>query len=103
MLIEAMSYAQSSPSVSQAQRMKKLSQAGELTLQEMKDILAEIKKGEINRVDFKNGQLYQFFPREYSAKQMKREILKILTEWKERKEKQTELTAQEQERRNNHV
>jgi len=34
---------------------------------------------------------------------MKREILKILTEWKERKEKQTELTAQEQERRNNHV
>lgn len=88
MLIEAMTFVQSAPSVSQAQRMKKLSQAGELTLQEMKDILGEVKKGEINRVDFKNGQLYQFFPREYSAKQMKREILQILTEWKKRKEKQ---------------
>jgi len=103
MLIEAMSYAQSSPSVSQAQRMKKLSQAGALTLQDMKDILAEVKKGEINRVDFKNGQLYQFFPKEYSAKQMKREILQILTEWKKEKEKQTERAAKEQERRNNHV
>lgn len=87
-LIEAIAYVQSSPSVSQAQRIKKLSQTGELTLQEMKDILAEVKKGEINRVDFKNAQLYQFFPKEYTAKQMKREILKILSQWKKQRERQ---------------
>ena len=67
--------------------------------QEMKDILSEVKKGEINRVDFKNVQLYQFFPREYTAKQMKREILKILNQWKKQKEK----TEQRKERRNHHV
>lgn len=96
MLIEAMGYVQSSPSVSQAQRIKKLSQAGELTLQEIKDILAEVKKREINRVDFKNVQLHQFFPKEYTAKQMKREILEILYEWKKKKEQ----SAQNIERRN---
>jgi len=99
MLIDAMAYVQSSPSVSQAQRMKKLSQAGELTLQEMKDILTEVKKVEINRVDFKNVQLHQFFPKEYTAKQMKREILKILNQWKKQKEK----SAQKYERRKKHV
>ena len=77
-LIQAMAYTQSSPSLSQAQRMKKLSRDGELDLQEMKKILGEVKKGEINRVTFKNEQLHRFFPKEYSAERMKERILDIL-------------------------
>ena len=46
----------------------------------MKSILGEIKKGEVKRVMFKNEQLYQFFPRDYSLKQIKQEILRILQE-----------------------
>ena len=60
-LLEAMNYAQSTPSVSQAQRIKKLSKAGELTKKLMEDILSEIKKGEVTRVEFNNAQLHKFF------------------------------------------
>ena len=80
-LIQAMAYTQSSPSLSQAQRMKKLSRDGELDLQGMKKILGEVKKGEINRVTFKNEQLHRFFPKEYSAERMKERILDILKLW----------------------
>lgn len=82
-LLDAMRYVQSSPSLSQAQRIKALSQEGTLTPEKMRTILSEIKKGAINRVMFKNEQLYQFFPREYTAEQMKEEILEILAAWKD--------------------
>ena len=80
---EAMNYAQSTPSVSQAQRIKKLSKAGELTKKHMEDILSEIKKGEVTRVEFNNAQLHKFFPYNYSPAMMKREILAILKIYKE--------------------
>ena len=80
-LIEAMNYTQAMPSLSQAQRIKKLSQEETLTKEKMQDILSETKKGIIDRVTFKNEQLYRFFPRNYSATQMKREILEILKLW----------------------
>lgn len=76
MLLEAMDYAQSSPSISQAQRMKQLSREGKLTLNEMQHILSEVKKGEINRVMFKNEQLYQYFPRNYTAEQRRKKSSK---------------------------
>ena len=79
--LEAMKFAMTAPSLSQAQRIKKLSQDGELTLDAMKDILNEIKKGEISRVVFKNEQLRRFFPKDYTIEQMKREILVILKSW----------------------
>ena len=60
-LLEATNYAQSTPSVSQAQRIKKLSKAGALTKKHMEDILSEIKKGEVTRVEFNNAQLHKFF------------------------------------------
>ena len=60
-LLEAMNYAQSTPSVSQAQQIKKLSKTGELTKKHMEDILSEIKKGEVTRVEFNNAQLHKFF------------------------------------------
>jgi len=85
--LEAMKFVQSVPSVSQAQRIKKLSQDGELTIQKMKKILSELKKGDVRRVIFKNEQLYQFFPRRYTPEQMREEILKILGQWKKQGEK----------------
>ena len=76
--IEAMDYAQSIPSLSQAQRIKELSKAGKLTMEKMQDILCEIKKGEISRVTFTNTQLHKYFPENYSPEMMKREIIELL-------------------------
>lgn len=81
--LDAMDYAQASPSLSQAQRIKKLSRDGELTKEKMEDILSEIKKGEAKRVTFTNEQLHKYFPRGYTPEKMKREILSILKIWKE--------------------
>lgn len=82
-LLDAMDYAQSTPSLSQAQRLKKMSQEGTLTEEKMQDIMSEIKKGEISRVTFTNEQLHKFFPNDYSATRMKREIIAILKIWME--------------------
>ena len=76
-----MDYTQAMPSLSQAQRLKKLSRAQKLSLTKMKEILAEVKKGEIHRVMFKNEQLYQYFPRNYTPEQMKNKILEVLEAW----------------------
>lgn len=81
--IEAMDYAQSIPSLSQAQRIKELSKAGNLTLEKMQDILCEVKKGEIERVTFTNEQLHKYFPDNYTSSMMKREIISILKIWME--------------------
>ena len=82
-LIEAMDYAQSVPSLSQAQRIKKLSKDGKLTLEKMQEILSEIKKGEVTRVTFTNEQLHRYFPNNYTPEMMKREIVAILKIWME--------------------
>lgn len=87
--LEAMKFVQSVPSVSQAQRIKKLSQEEKLTIQKMKTILSELKKGDVRRVIFKNEQLYQLFPRRYTPERMREEILKILKQWKKQVEKNT--------------
>ena len=81
-LVRAIHFVHSTPSISQAQRMKKMSKEGTLTADQMRSILSEVKKGEINRVVFKNEQLYQFFPKEQTASQIKMEILEILKLWK---------------------
>lgn len=81
--LKAMDYAQSVPSLSQAQRIKALSKSGKLTLEEMQDILSEIKKGEITRVTFTNEQLHRYFPDNYTPQMMKREIIAILKIWME--------------------
>ena len=74
----AMEFAQCTPSLSQALRIKKLSTEGKLTVQDMEDILSEIKQKDIDRVVFKNEQLHRFFPTSYTAEQMRREILEML-------------------------
>ena len=80
-MLEAMDFAQCTPSLSQAIRLKKLSVEGKLTTEAMEDILSEIKQKDIDRVVFKNEQLHRFFPTSYTAEQMRREILEILKIW----------------------
>ncbi len=75
--IDAMEYTQAVPSISQAQRIKKLSREKKLTGTKMREIMGEIKKGEITRVMFNNEQLYRYFPKSYTPAEMKEEILSI--------------------------
>ena len=81
MVFSTMEYTQSMPSLSQAQRIKKLSHEKSLNEEKIKDILSEVKKGEINRVTFKNEQLYSFFPKTDNAETMNRKIIEILELW----------------------
>ncbi len=80
-ILQAIDYAQCTPSLSQAIRIKKLSAEGVLSVGKMEDILSEIKQKDIDRVVFKNEQLYRFFPSSYTSEQMRREILEILKVW----------------------
>jgi len=81
-MVDAIDFTQCTPSLSQAIRMKKLSEAGNLTLEEMEGILGEVKQKEMDRVVFKNEQLYRFFPASYTSERMRREILEILKIWR---------------------
>lgn len=81
--LEAMDYAQAIPSLSQAQRIKELSKKKTLTLEKMQDIMCEVKKGDIERVVFTNEQLHRYFPENYTASMMKREIISILKIWRQ--------------------
>ena len=81
-MLDAMEFTQSTPSLAQAIRMKKLSEEGNLKASDMEDILSEVKHKEADRVIFKNEQLYRFFPSTYTADQMRREILEILKAWR---------------------
>lgn len=80
-MLEAMEFAQCSPSLSQAIRLKKLSGEEKLMEQMMETVLSEVKQKEIDRVVFKNEQLHRFFPTDYTSEQMRREILEILKLW----------------------
>ena len=81
-IMNAMDSTQCTPSLSQAIRMKKLSESGWLTEAEIEGILGEVKQKETDRVIFKNEQLYRFFPSTYTSEQMRREILEILKSWR---------------------
>ena len=69
-LLEAIDFTQATPSVSQAMRLKKLSQEGGCKLEDMCEILAEVKKGDLERVAFKSEQLRKYFPKSYTPRQM---------------------------------
>ena len=89
-VIEAMDYTQASPSLSQAQRLKKLSQEGGCSLTDMQDILGEVKKGELDRVAFKSEQLRKYFPKSYTPKQMQDTIIKLLEQWQKKRLREEE-------------
>ena len=88
--LEAMDYAQAAPSLSQAQRIKKLAQSGECTLDAMCEIMNEIKKGELDRVTFKTDSLRKYFPKSYTSKQMEDKIIQLLEQWQKKRDRSME-------------
>ena len=86
-LIEAMDFTQAAPSLSQAMRLKKLSQEGGCRLDDMCEILGEIKKGDLERVAFKSEQLRRYFPKSYTPRQMSDVILKLLDQWQKKRQR----------------
>lgn len=88
--LSAMDYAQTTPSLSQAQRIKKLAQEGECTLDAMCDIMNEIKKEEQGKVTFKTDALRKYFPKSYTNKQMEDKIIQMLEQWQKKREKSME-------------
>lgn len=81
----AMDEVQAAPSLSQAQRLKKLAQEGDFTLDSAREIMNEVKKGDLERVTFRNEQLRKYFPKSYTTQQMQDTILKLLDQWQKKK------------------
>ena len=88
--LSAMDYAQAAPSLSQAQRIKKLAQEGECSLEAMCEIMDESKKGELDRVTLKTDILRKYFPKSYTNKHMEEKIIQLLEQWQKKREKSME-------------
>ena len=86
----AMEEIQAAPSLSQAQRLKKLAQEGNFTPDTAREIMSEVKKGDLERVTFRNEQLRKYFPRSYTTQQMQDTILKLLDQWQKKKARNQE-------------
>ena len=89
--IEAMNYAQAAPSLSQAQRLKKLAADGMCSLEAMCALMSEEKKDMLDKVTFKGDELRKFFPKSYTPKQMQETIIKLLTQWQKKRERDMSL------------
>ena len=88
--LEAMQDTQNAPSLSQAQRIKKLSQEGKCTYDAIFDIMGEEKKAEMDRVTIKNEVLQKYFPKSYTPKQMQDTIIKLLEQWQKKRQRSQE-------------
>ena len=86
-LIETMDYEQATPSLSQAQRMKKFSQDGRLTEDVILAIMSEEKKSELDRVTLTSDTLRKYFPKSYTPKQMEETIIKLLDAWQRKRQR----------------
>ena len=90
MLLETMDYEQATPSLSQAQRMKKFSQDGKLTEDVMLAIMSEKKKEELDKVTLTGETLRKYFPKSYTPQKMQETIIKLLEQWQRRRQQQHE-------------
>ena len=88
--LAAMDYAQATPSLSQAQRLKRLSQNGQCTLEAMYEIMNEEKKSELDRVTIRGDVLRKYFPKSYTPLQMQETIIKLLEAWQKNRAHQKE-------------
>lgn len=88
MLLEAMDAEQTTPSLSQAQRLKKFSQEGRLTEEAMSAIMSEEKKSDMDKVTLRSDTLRKYFPKSYTPKQMEQTIIRLLDVWKQRQKNQ---------------
>ncbi len=88
--LEAMDYSQNTPSLSQAQRLKKLSREGKCSLEAMCKIMDEEKKSDLDHVTIKGDVLRKYFPRSYTPLQMQETIIKLLEAWQKKRTRQNE-------------
>lgn len=88
--LEAMDYSQNTPSLSQAQRLKKLSREGKCTQEAMFTIMSEEKKEEQERITLSSDTLRKYFPRNYTPLQMQQTIIKLLEQWQKKRQRQNE-------------
>ena len=88
--LEAMDYAQTAPSLSQAQRIKKLSQEGECTQDAICEVMTEAKKPEIGKLPFSTDSLRKYFPKSYTAQQMEDTIIRLLDQWMKKRQREME-------------
>ncbi len=88
--LEAMDYSQNTPSLSQAQRLKKLSRDGKCTQEAMRSIMSEEKKSEIDHLTLKGDVLRKYFPKSFTPMQMQETILKLLDAWQKKRMRQSE-------------
>lgn len=94
--LEAMDSTQNAPSVSQAQKLKKMAQKGEFTAEKASEIMEQQKKSELDTVTIKNEILRKYFPRNYTPRQMEQKIIQLLDAWQQQKE-QTKQKKKKQE------
>lgn len=88
--LDAMDYSQVTPSLSQAQRLKKLSQSGECTQDAMYKVMSEEKKDELDRITLRSDVLRKYFPRSYTPIQMEQTIIKLLEQWQKKRQRENE-------------
>ena len=88
--LEAMNDTQNAPSLSQAQRLKKLAQEGHFSYDVAFAVMGEEKKGELDKVVIKNDTLRKYFPRSFTPKQMEDTIIKLLDQWQRKQQRQNE-------------
>lgn len=88
--LDAMDYSQNTPSLSQAQRLKKLSREGKCTKDAMFSIMSEEKKEEKERITLEGDTLRKYFPRSYTPLQMQQTIIKLLEQWQKKRQRQNE-------------
>ena len=84
LLLDAMESEQATPSLAQAQRMKKASQDGNLTIESMRMVLSEEKKPEVDKITFTGKELTKYFPKSYTPQKMQDTIIKLLEQWRKR-------------------
>ena len=89
--LTAMDYGQAAPSLSQAQRIKKLSQEGACTPDAMNAIMCEEKKGDLDHVVIRSDVLRKYFPKSYTPKQMEDTIIRLLEQWQKKKKREQSL------------
>ena len=88
--LDAMDYSQNTPSLSQAQRLKKLSREGKCTKEAMRAIMSEEKKEEQERITLSSDTLRKYFPRSYTPLQMQQTIIKLLEQWQKKQQRRNE-------------
>lgn len=88
LFLEAMDYSQATPSLSQAQRIKKLSQQGACTQDAMFSIMSEEKKSDMDKLTIKQDVLRKYFPKSYTPLQMQQTIIKLLEQWQKRRQRE---------------